>query len=663
MATEEDIGSVVTAVRDGLRSLEVPYLRCGIIVVEEASTPPSIRVHDLDSANEPSIRHRKPADPDRQAASTVLTFWRAGAPVYRRDLDEEDPYHELQRVGSDVRCLLDVPFSHGTLSLKAGEPNAFSEEDIQLLQDLADVLSDGFNRMDDLRRLSEERERLAVTLRSIGDGVITTDAGRKIMMTNGVAEDLTGWTQQEARGLTLPDVYSTRDEDAYRGSQDAFTQVMESGIAVSRPKLVLRAKDGAERIISDSSAPIRDREGKILGMVIVFRDVTEQRKQEAESQRSEKLESLGVLAGGIAHDFNNILTTIIGSIGLAKLDLDRGDRLYESLTQVEDASQQAAALTHQLLTFSKGGAPIKRLASISELIQDSAKFALRGSNVRCEFDVDDDLWPAEVDSGQMSQVIHKLVINANQAMPEGGIIHIRIANRELTDGDSAPLRAGQYTMISVADEGVGIADNHLQKIFEPYFSTKQQGSGLGLATVHSIVTNHGGQISVRSELGCGTTFTVHIPASAKAVVPQKAKELELLKGEGRVLVMDDDESIRLSLGKMLRRLGYDPEFAEDGAEALDLYEEARELDRPFAAVIADLTIPGGMGGKDLIVELQQRDPEVRAIVSSGYSRDPIMAQAQRFGFTGVMAKPYTLTELGRILHEVLNETRPRLPLN
>ena len=663
MGTEEDIESVLIAVRDGLKRMEIPYLRCGIIVVEGAPDTTSIRIHDLDSTDDSTIRHRRPADQDRQAASTIFDFWSVGEPVYRRDLDEDDPYRERQRVGSDVRCLLDVPFSHGTLSVKSDTPNSYSEEDIQLLQDLADVLSDGFNRMDDLQRLSEERERLAVTLRSIGDGVITTDADRKILMTNGVAEDLTGWTQKDAAGLTLSDVYSTRDEDTYRTPEDAFTKVMESGIAVSRPKLVLLAKDGAERSVSDSSAPIRDREGKILGMVIVFRDVTDQRRREAESQRTEKIESLGVLAGGIAHDFNNILTAIIGSISLAKLDLDPDDRLYESLTQVEDASQQAAALTHQLLTFSKGGAPIKRLASISELIQDSAKFALRGSNVRCEFDIDDDLWPAEVDSGQMSQVIHNLVINANQAMPEGGVINIRIANREVTDRDSVTLNAGQYTLISVTDEGVGIAMNHLQRIFEPYFSTKQQGSGLGLATVHSIVTNHGGQISVRSQLGRGTTFTIHIPASAAATVLHKEQELGLLMGEGRVLVMDDDESIRQSIGKMLRRLGYEPAFAEDGDEALELYEEARERDCPFAAVIADLTIPGGMGGKELIVELQQLDPEVRAIVSSGYSRDPVMAHASRFGFTGVMAKPYSLTELGRILHEVLSETRPRLPLN
>ena len=653
MRTEDDIGQVLAAVNASLRTLEVPFFRCGLAVVDGRELPSSVHFHNLTSAGKLSVPSGKPSADHRVAAELIVKFWTDGEPAYRPDLQTEDPYGERARLG-DVRCLLDVPFSHGTLALNSREQNAFSEEDIQFAQQLAEVLSDGFHRLDDLQRLTEERERLVVTLRSIGDGVITIDGEGKVSLINRVAEDLTGWTLAEAEGLPLAEVYRIRDEDSRKPAEDPVTRVMEIGVAISRTKMLLMARDNSVRNVADSSAPIRDREGRTLGMVVVFRDVTDQSKREEEHQRSAKIESLGVLAGGIAHDFNNILTAITGSVSLAKLDLDPTNRLYETLGQVEEASHQAAALTQQLLTFSKGGAPIKRLASISELIRDSATFALRGSNVRCEFDIADTLWPAEVDSGQMSQVVHNLVINANQAMPEGGVIRLEAGNREVNEDDSLPLKPGPYARIVVSDEGMGIALNHLQRIFEPYFSTKQRGSGLGLATVHSIVTNHGGHITVSSRSGQGTTFTLFIPASTTGSVPAKERTLSLSKGAGKVLVMDDDDSVRASIGKMLRRLGYDAEFAEDGAEALALYASASKTDSPFDAVIADLTIPGGMGGKDLIGELRQMDPQVRAIVSSGYSRDPVMAHASRFGFSGVMAKPYTLTELGRVLHEVID---------
>ncbi len=574
MRTEEDIGQVLTAVHDSLRTLEIPFFRCGLAVVDgSGALPSSVHFHNLTSAGKRSIPSGKPPSDHREAAKLIVKFWTDDVPAYRPDLKAADPYGERERLG-DLRCVLDVPFSHGTLALNSKEQNAFSEEDIQFVQHLAEVLSDGFHRMDDLHRLTEERERLVVTLRSIGDGVITIDGDGKISLINRVAEDLTGWTLAEAVGLPLAEVYRIRDEESRTPADDTVTRVMEVGIAVSRTKMLLMARDGSQRLVADSSAAIRDREGGTLGMVVVFRDVTDQRRREEEHQRSEKIESLGVLAGGIAHDFNNILTAIIGNVSLAKLDLDPSDRFYENLVQVEEASQQAAALTQQLLTFSKGGAPIRRLASIGELIRDSATFALRGSNVRCEFDIADDLRPAEVDSGQMSQVIHNLVINANQAMPGGGVIRLEAGNRKVSERDSLPVNPGPYARIAVADEGVGIALNNLQRIFEPYFTTKQQGSGLGLATVHSIVTNHCGHITVSSRQGQGTTFTLFIPASTSGSMEIQERELSLLKGEGKVLVMDDDDSIRASIGKMLRRLGYEPEFAEDGAQALALYAQA-----------------------------------------------------------------------------------------
>ena len=562
MTSEGDIKNVLSAVRRDLATLEIPFRACGINVLDPTSDPPLARSHNMGPRDDWVVSEKR--------ADALHKMWQQGKPAYRRDLHEEDPYDEWPRIGRWVRSVLDVPFSHGTLAVSSPEAAAFSDDDIALIQDLARVLSEGFHRMEDLVRLAEERERLAVTLHSIADGVITCDARGNILGLNGVAEMLIGCTQREAEGRPLTEIYRVLDPDRGGQADSPIDLVAQKKTAVRRAKqLILLGREGEERVIADSTAPIQDREGKILGTVVVFRDVTAQRVREAEQSRSEKLESLGVLAGGIAHDFNNILTTIIGSISLAKLDVRPEEPLYENLTLVEDASRRAAALTQQLLTFSQGGAPVKRLASVGELIADSATFALRGSNVRWELEAQEDLWPAEVDSGQVSQVIQNLVMNADQAMPEGGVVKIAAVNTQVVRGAGLPLPEGPYIKITVADEGMGISPPHLKRIFEPYFTTKQQGSGLGLATVHSIVTNHGGHISVDSRLGRGTKFTFYIPGKADQQVSPYSEEEALLHGAGRILVMDDEAEIRNALGAMLAALGYEATFASEGGQALE----------------------------------------------------------------------------------------------
>jgi signal transduction histidine kinase/ActR/RegA family two-component response regulator len=395
--------------------------------------------------------------------------------------------------------------------------------------------------------------------------------------------------------------------------------------------------------------------GKAATLIFV-RDITERKQLEEERQRVEKLESIGTLAGGIAHDFNNLLTGILGNITLAQRYVEPESQVADRLLEAERASLRAKDLTQQLLTFSTGGAPVKKTASIAELLQESATFALRGSKVRCEFSLPDDLWPVEVDEGQMSQVITNLILNADQAMPGGGTINIRAENTVIKGKGDLPLPKGNYIKITVKDQGIGIPKKHLAKIFDPYFTTKQKGSGLGLATAYSIIKNHGGYITVESEVGVGTTFYIYLPASKKpAPVKAKAKKEAPVRGKGRILVMDDEEMIRKMLSKMLPLDGYDVELAKDGAEAVELYKKARESGQPFDAVIMDLTIPGGMGGKEAIKKLLEIDPDVKAIVSSGYATDPIMADFKKYGFSAVVTKPYSFGELEKTLRNMLTE--------
>ena len=381
--------------------------------------------------------------------------------------------------------------------------------------------------------------------------------------------------------------------------------------------------------------------------------IAENRKIEEELFRTRQLESLGILAGGIAHDFNNLLTAIMGNTSLAKIMVSANHKAHLRLEEIEKASVRARELTQQLLTFSKGGAPIKKVTSITDVIRESALFALRGGKTRCEFSILEALWPVEVDEGQISQVISNLAINADQAMPAGGVIDILAENVTLQQGEVVTLPPGRYIRISFIDRGIGIADEHLGKIFTPYFTTKQKGSGLGLATSYSIVKKHAGLITVESELGAGTTFNIYLPASEKEILVKEETIQNTLIGKGKILIMDDEEFVRITAGEMLTALGYTVDFAVDGAEAIEIYVNAKESGGPFDAIIMDLTIPGGMGGMEAVQKLREIDPDARAIVSSGYANVPIMSDFKAFGFSGVIAKPYSIEELSEAIKNVI----------
>jgi len=431
----------------------------------------------------------------------------------------------------------------------------------------------------------------------------------------------------------------------------AVTDYIEGRSPEYRLEFRLRHKDGTYRWIYTRAEKQFDDDGRPCRLFGCHIDITERKRMEEELLRAQKLESVGALAGGIAHDFNNILTTILGNISLAKIQVTPENQLFELLGEAETASARAQTLTKQLLTFAKGGAPVKETASIKDILKESCSFVLRGSKSRSEFSISEDLWPAEVDVGQISQVINNIVINANQAMPKGGTIQVAADNLIIEARHSLPVKPGRYVKVSIKDQGVGIAEDHLLNIFDPYFTTKQEGSGLGLATTYSIIKKHNGHVTVESRLGVGTTFHIYLPASAK-IVPEK-EEVKIIKGQGRILVMDDEAPLRIIVGRMLEKLGYEAEFAEDGAEAIRMVKEAKEAEKPFDAVILDLTIPGGMGGKEAINKILEIDPEVKAIVSSGYSDDPVLANFQEYGFKGMMPKPFEFRSLGEVLHKVL----------
>lgn len=505
------------------------------------------------------------------------------------------------------------------------------------------------------KALFDEKELLAVTLRSIGEGVISADIEGSIIFMNKMAESITGWQQNEITGLLIQDVFRIIDTKSENYSENLITKIIEmNGMSKYSGKNILFARDGAKKIILLSAMPVNDRESKIIGIVLAFRDITEQSRMEEELLKSDKLESLGLLAGGIAHDFNNLLTGILGNIGLSKIFIGVDHKAYAKLETAEKAIERAKDLTQQLLTFSKGGAPVRIASSIEQIARDSSSFSLRGSNVKCEFSIADDILPVEVDEGQMSRVINNLVINASQSMPDGGIINIRIENVIITKAANMPIGEGNYVLISVQDHGKGIPEESLKKIFDPYFTTKKKGSGLGLAVVYSIVKSHNGYIRVYSKLNEGTTFDIFIPASENKLLSVETTNEAYIGGKGKILVMDDEEIIRIVAKELLNHLGYEVELSKDGEEALHLYKKAMEAGSPFDAVIMDLTVPGAMGGRDLMTLLLKYDPNVKAIVSSGYSNDPIMGFYKDFGFRGIVLKPYKIKELITVLSNVLN---------
>ncbi|MDH3392696.1 MAG: ATP-binding protein [Desulfobulbaceae bacterium] len=563
---------------------------------------------------------------------------------------------------------------YGIIVLYLDQDLPKNNEDISFINTVADICAGGLERIfysqkildyqETLEQkvaaqtleLSREKERLAVTLRSIGDGVITTDTSGNIVLLNKVAEQLTGWSSEEAAGKPLLEVFNIVNEQSGTPCDNPVKKILQDGEIIGLSKqTILRSKDGVERHIDDSGAPIRDMESKIIGTVLVFRDITEQLITEQELHKVKKLESVGVLAGGIAHDFNNILSAILGNIDISLFDADLNENTRRILENAKKASVRAKGLTHQLLTFAKGGEPVKETSSVNDVIQDSAQFVLHGGNVACNFTIPADLWLVDIDKSQISQVIQNIVLNASQASPDGGQIQITCSNIASSANEKAHLPpATKYVKIKISDDGDGIPTEIADKIFDPYFSTKRKGSGLGLTITHSIVLQHDGRITVDSKPGQGTTFTIYLLASKQQkIAPSASQEQKRVSknDNSRILLMDDEEIVQNVVRDMLTTMGHEVILADNGKEAIKAFQNATS---GIDLIIMDLTIPGGMGGKEAVQRILTIAPKAKVIVSSGYSHDPVMANYKDYGFCAAISKPFQFQELHDVIHKVLN---------
>ena len=567
------------------------------------------------------------------AGKSMLEFWHKAedAAVVIRALQEKGSWlGELVGKRKDG-SLFDVHLSATTLLDNEANPVG---------------LMGSFNNITERKRTEEALQLTRFTVDNVADAVYWMDSTAQIVDVNETACSMLGYTREELLNLTVLDIDTDFTADRWVNAWEAVK---------SQGKLTLetrhQTKDGRMIPVEIMANYLRfgDRE---LDCAFA-RDISHRKRAEEDLLKTEKLESLGILAGGIAHDFNNLLQGVFGYISMAKMTLDRKEKSFSMLEQAEHALHMSVNLTSQLLTFSKGGKPVKKKISLQQVIQNSARFALSGSSVDYRINLEDGLRAVEADEGQISQVIQNILINADQAMPEGGSIEITATNGTAPYKDHPQLSKGNYIEIAIQDSGVGIPEKYREKIFDPYFTTKEKGSGLGLATSYSIIRNHGGLIDVASEPGMGTTFFIYLPAveTEKEIKETVATSSPALKG--KVLVMDDEDIILDIAGEMIKIFGHEVEFAKNGEAALEKYQSAMESGKPFDIVILDLTIRGGMGGAETIERLRAIDPGVKAIVSSGYSEDDIVADYEKYGFSAQLTKPYRLNGLKDTLNALL----------
>ncbi len=495
--------------------------------------------------------------------------------------------------------------------------------------------------------LFRQNNLISTIIESASEAIFAKDTAGVYISINKAGARMLGLSVADVVGRTDAEILPTEIADQFRKSDQ---QIVSEGVSSEREEIGLL--DGRLRTFLSHKTPWLDNSGKIIGIIGVSNDITDRKVHEKEQLKMEKLESLGVLAGGIAHDFNNILTGILGNISFAQMFLDTTHKSYKPLSEAEKASLRAGELAHQLLTFAKGGEPVKKVVSIQHIASEAVSFVLHGSNVKGIVNIPDSIHAINADEGQMSQVFHNIIINAAQAMPGGGNLDITAKNKILPVNNAMNLPAGNYVSLSFTDQGCGIPESDLINVFDPYFTTKPAGNGLGLASVHSIISKHGGHIGVTSVAGVGTTFTIHLPSIGATYAAHRIESVKQANDNhqgGSILVMDDEEMILSLINGMLEHLGYKVTKCLNGSDAIEKYKAAKDSETPFSVVIMDLTIPGGMGGKEAAGHILEIDPQACLIVSSGYSNDPIISDYKSYGFSGAVAKPYTVNELGKLL--------------
>lgn len=502
------------------------------------------------------------------------------------------------------------------------------------------------------QRLRESERRLRQLIEGTNDMITVQDRAGRFLYYNGANKY--GFESRSLLGKTPHDVFRPDEASVMMRHMDL---VFDSGRSMTTEEELVC---GAEpHWFSVNRFLIQDEESNTVSVASISRNITDRKRMEEDLIKSQKLESIGTLAGGIAHDFNNILTVILGNITLAKMSVSSENKATKRLADAEKATMRAKDLTQQLLTFAKGGEPFKKVVFINRLIEESVNLSCTGSNIKCDYEIAADLFPVEIDEGQVRQVINNVMVNAKEAMPSGGVVSVKAKNVIVQEENDLSLEKGYYVRVEIADKGQGIPGEYLPRIFDPYFTTKemgsQKGTGLGLAICYSIVRKHNGCIKVDSSVGVGTTFSLYLPAYEKHPALSADAERARSQAKGRVLLMDDEGMIREITAEILDALGYEAEFVENGDEAIERYMDARASHRPFDVVILDLTIPGGMGGKETIQKLIDIDPHVQGILSSGYSNDPIMAEFRKYGFSGIITKPFKIEELGDVLKRIMTE--------
>jgi PAS domain S-box-containing protein len=505
------------------------------------------------------------------------------------------------------------------------------------------------------QKLAEEKERLAVTLKSIGDGVITTDLDGNVVLLNKAAEDLIECSLENAIGKNLAEIYHTEQINTkLTHDHDIFFEILNNVyFSLYGRQSLLFTKSQKNYTITETGVPIKDHLDEVIGFVIVFRDITEKYHLGEELFKARKLESISLLASGIAHDFNNLLTGIITNLFMAKMGVENATDTYQLITTAEKAAFQASILTRQLLTFANIDTSSKEDTSIKELIESSIGFYLKESKSEYRLNIPDSIHKVKVDRGQIDKAFNHIILNADQSMPDGGVINVIAENIILDSNNQAiPIAHGNYVKISISDQGTGIPIEILPRIFDPYFSTKKNGTGLGLTAAYTIVQKHGGHISVDSQIGTGTSFTIFLPAVDEPVPEEKNEPTAVDQAQEKILFVDDEQFILKSTGQILNHLGYQVCLAEECQGALQIFKDAYNSDDPFSIVIIDLTISGGPGAKEMIGEFLSIDRDIKVIVSSGYTNDPVMVDFASYGFSGAMPKPYNVEELNSKIREI-----------
>ncbi|HBQ27778.1 MAG TPA: hypothetical protein DD791_15390 [Syntrophomonas sp.] len=581
-------------------------------------------------------------------AVLLLIFYLATQKLYR---DIISPLNEtvdaIRRMKSGNYDEINIEERQDELGVLACEFNSMASRIAELMADLKEAHEELENRVKQrTTELAAEKERLDVTLSSIGEGVVSIGLDGIIVLSNEALAKIVGVNSSYLLGRKMLDVLQIPI-----GEVDFNKQMIKRDTVIELSNHRIITQDGGERLVDAIGSPIQNAAGDVEGMVWVIRDITEKQRFEEELIKAAKLESLGILAGGLAHDFNNLLTVIAGNISLARMMSEETDGSGEFLHEAEKATLQARDLAQQLLTFSRGGETIRKTVSTTSFLRNSVNFALSGSNVSCEFIIPEQLWNVEIDEGRISQVLNNLVINAIQSMPDGGTIRISAQNVDINNpNENIPVTAGKYVMLSIADQGTGIPEKYYSRIFDPYFTTKENGSGLGLATSKAIIHQHGGYLTYNSRVGKGTVFYVYLPASQQDYENKDAIPIQPVKGQGRILIMED-ESVRRILKDMLVSLGYEVDTATDGKELIELYRNALQSDKKYTVVIMDSTVRGSLGRSEVVQSLLSLDPGAILIGSSGYSTEFI--SYHEMGYAAFIAKPYGIKDLSKVLQNLL----------